>query len=328
MTIISHKNGVLIVSPTNYFDKKGGVETICRYLHYKCFKKNTHMVYNIYTLWLFLKSNNRPERILFFNIYNIFYPLYWLILKIWLPKACFEIQPSWHDPLLQGSTDKSKRDRFKTKLRFLWDYAINYWFIRLFDKVYFYSDYEKNHFNLSLDIDQVITAGPPIFFDKHVKSKNYEYVFVGRIARNKGLNIFLGLAEELKKKTFLIVSPDEIKHSLPQNVKIAINQDYKTVIELMSQSRILICPSYFESYSLVCQDAILLKIGVLASPHVQGKQHFHSYNHFKEFKSFDIHAIRQSLEYLEKTIDSESPENDLFVGKINKFDSYFTGGMS
>ncbi|MDC6462941.1 hypothetical protein PQZ41_03030, partial [Planktomarina temperata] len=99
--------------------------------------------------------------------------------------------------------------------------------------------------------------------------------------------------------------------------------DDEEMFSKLAASRILICPSYYESYSIVCQDAILLNLGVLASPHVHGKQHFFAYNYFKVFPKMNVDSLITELKSLEIVMQSEVADSKSFLNEASKFSGKF-----
>lgn len=309
---------MIVVTPRDVFKHTGGLETIVKYLKQGNNKNLFLQIYSLKTLLYVILKNKKNERILFFNIYNKNYVLYFFFLKLFYPQASFEIMPLWHDPILQSGVNNSKRERFKKFLRVCWDKYINSWFINKFDKVYYYSDYEA--YRLPSEKSEVVAG--PLWRSKYkiIKTKKkYDYVFVGRLSRNKGVELFLELAKQLPQHEFLIITPDLKELSETDNVHVLRQLEDEQMLQKISESRVLICPSYYESYSIVCQDAIMLELGIVVSKNVQGKQHFATYNFFQQFEKMSVEAIIEAINYLELIMKNEEADSSEFMVETSKF---------
>jgi len=110
--------------------------------------------------------------------------------------------------------------------------------------------------------------------------KKYDFIFVGRLAKNKGIDLLLEAAGKLKFKIInfklLIVGDGPEKENLKfkiYNLKLHDNvvlygwaKDSREVAQLLNQSKILIMPSYNEGGPRVALEAMACGVPVLATP--------------------------------------------------------------
>ncbi|KKU85346.1 MAG: hypothetical protein UY14_C0026G0008 [Parcubacteria group bacterium GW2011_GWA1_47_9] len=104
--------------------------------------------------------------------------------------------------------------------------------------------------------------------------KEYDLIFVGRLVKNKGVNLFLEAVKKLGLKT-IIVGDGPLKESLKFKVKSLKleNQiifhgwakDSQEVAELMNKSKILVMSSYNEGGPRVVPEAMACGVPVLAT---------------------------------------------------------------
>lgn len=125
---------------------------------------------------------------------------------------------------------------------------------------------------------------PAIYIDSEVFKpmdllKEYDLIFVGRLEKNKGINLLLGaldiLSEDynLKPKTLIVGSG-----SLYKSPKLKANQlktniyfhgwakDSLEIAELINKSKVLVMPSYNEGGPRVVIEAMACGVPVLATP--------------------------------------------------------------
>lgn len=110
--------------------------------------------------------------------------------------------------------------------------------------------------------------------------KKYDLIFVGRLTKNKGINLLLEAASKLKTQIsnfkLLIVGTGPLAEYLKfkiKNLKMQNNiilygwaRDSQEVAELLNQSRILVVPSYNEGGPRVVLEAMACGVPVLATP--------------------------------------------------------------
>ncbi|HXK40859.1 MAG TPA: glycosyltransferase family 4 protein [Candidatus Paceibacterota bacterium] len=110
--------------------------------------------------------------------------------------------------------------------------------------------------------------------------KEYDLIFVGRLEKNKGINLLLETASKLKAQILnfkmIIVGSGPLKESLKfkiKNLKLQDNimlygwaKDSLEIAELMNKSKILMMPSYNEGGPRVVVEAMACGVPVLATP--------------------------------------------------------------
>lgn len=111
-------------------------------------------------------------------------------------------------------------------------------------------------------------------------AKEYDLIFVGRLEKNKGINLFLEAIRNLKHQTpkikCLIVGDGPLKESLKfkiKSLKLDNNvtfygwaKDQKEIAQLLNKSRILVMLSYNEGGPRVVVEAMACGLPVLATP--------------------------------------------------------------
>lgn len=126
---------------------------------------------------------------------------------------------------------------------------------------------------------------PAIYVDLNVfkpmdLEKRYDLIFVGRLAKNKGINLVLETVSKLKVQnpTFklLVVGDGPLMKFLKskiENLKLQGNvilygwaKDSEEVARLLNQSKILIMPSYNEGGPRVVVEAMACGLPILATP--------------------------------------------------------------
>ena len=105
--------------------------------------------------------------------------------------------------------------------------------------------------------------------------KKYDLIFIGRLVKNKGANLFLDAAKKLNCKA-LIVGDGPMKESLKfkvKSLKLEDNivfygwaNDSEGIAKLLNESKILVMPSYNEGGPRVVVEAMACGIPILATP--------------------------------------------------------------
>ncbi len=119
---------------------------------------------------------------------------------------------------------------------------------------------------------------PSMYIDSDVfkpldLEKKYDLIFVGRLERNKGIELFIDGAKILNAKALIVGSgslSEEIKYKI-QNTKYDIHlhgwaRDSQEIAELINKSKILVMPSYNEGGPRVVLEAMACGVPVLATP--------------------------------------------------------------
>ena len=103
--------------------------------------------------------------------------------------------------------------------------------------------------------------------------KEYDLIFVGRLERNKGIELFIDAAKIINAKALIIGSGSlsaEIKYKI-QDTKYDIRlhgwaKDSSKIAELINKSKVLVMPSYNEGGPRVVLEAMACGVPVLATP--------------------------------------------------------------
>ena len=98
--------------------------------------------------------------------------------------------------------------------------------------------------------------------------KDYDLIFVGRLAENKGINLFLKAVKKLNAKT-IIVGDGPLKENLKLQGNIRLHgwaKDSAEIAGLLNRSKIIIMSSYNEGGPRVILEAMACGVSVLATP--------------------------------------------------------------
>lgn len=121
---------------------------------------------------------------------------------------------------------------------------------------------------------------PAIYVDLDVfrpmnLEKKYDLIFVGRLVKNKGVNLFLEAVKKLNCKA-IIVGDGPLKNKIKleiENLNLQENvllhgyaRDSREVAGLLNQSRVLVMPSYNEGGPRVVVEAMACGLPILATP--------------------------------------------------------------
>ena len=126
---------------------------------------------------------------------------------------------------------------------------------------------------------------PAIYVDSDIFKpmtlpKEYDLIFVGRLEKNKGIDLLLETASKLKAQILnfkmIIVGSGPLKENLKfkiKNLKLQDNvllhgyaKDSHEIAELLNKSKILVMPSYNEGGPRVVVEAMACGVPVLATP--------------------------------------------------------------
>ena len=126
---------------------------------------------------------------------------------------------------------------------------------------------------------------PAIYVDSDIFKpmtlpKEYDLIFVGRLEKNKGIDLLLETASKLKTQILnfkmIIVGSGPLKENLKfkiKNLKLQDNvllhgyaKDSHEIAELLNKSKILVMPSYNEGGPRVVVEAMACGVPVLATP--------------------------------------------------------------
>ncbi len=131
-----------------------------------------------------------------------------------------------------------------------------------YEKVIFLSNFAKNagiEIGIKRELTEVIRPG--IEFKKYrVKAKEGYVLFVGRLAKQKGLECLLKVAEELPNIEFKLVGKGEEENKLksvaPKNVSFLGFVTEDKLIDLYSKALIFCLPSIAETFGFVLLEAM------------------------------------------------------------------------
>lgn len=131
-----------------------------------------------------------------------------------------------------------------------------------FDKVIFLSEFARKE-GIKIGIPEKITKviKPGVDFKKYKLAKKEPFVlFVGRLAKQKGLEYLLSAAKELPEIEFLIVGSGEqgkkLRKTASKNVKFLGFVPEKTLIDLYSKALVFCLPSIGETFGFVILEAM------------------------------------------------------------------------
>ena len=124
---------------------------------------------------------------------------------------------------------------------------------------------------------QKILHAPSLYIDHGVfrplnEPKEYDMIFVGRLAENKGIDLFISAAKKLGAKALIVGEGSErarIQQEIEGHSNIILHGWAKDSIEiarLMNKSRMLVMPSFNEGGPRVVVEAMACGVPVLATP--------------------------------------------------------------
>jgi glycosyltransferase involved in cell wall biosynthesis len=186
------------------------------------------------------------------------------------------------------------------------------------------SEFEKNY---SIRPSHVITPGIDICkFSKEPSKKSIDVLGVGSLIPLKRYHIFLEIIGELKK-TFPDIravicgkGPEEKalkiqcgQSGLKENVLFTGELPYAEILQLMSQSKILLHPSSYEGFSGVCQEALGAGAHVISFCRAMN----HSINHWHIVRTKE-EMILKSFEILNSPQTEFTPMLDYLISQTSK----------
>ena len=311
--------------PTNPNKNIGGIEEIFKQLaeYLKINGINLNFIYPKKSKNLFLgkyhafpnpKINvNKDELVLVtghLTLYSIF-----SIFLLSLRKAKVHYFPFWHNPVLHAKNKPIKKifmlffDKLFLKLALKNCYRI--WYL---------STYEKNNL-IKLHNDQSKYCQYSIPLSKSFKKelgklkstpKEYDFLFIGRDAPNKNLNFFIDLASKNINKKFLAITSLQSKRILlPENLYIKSQLSVSDLLENIMKCHFLIVPSFYESFSKVCLEAIYAGLYVIGTDKIKGEEKFLKFDNYISLDKiedlYDLSILEQR-----KKIDIEEIKNSIF----------------
>lgn len=140
-----------------------------------------------------------------------------------------------------------------------------------YDKMVFLSNYARKA-AVDIGVDKKITEviRPGIEFKKYRSRKKEPFVlFVGRLAKQKGLEYLIEAARELPETDFLIAGRGEqegrLKSIAPKNVKFLGFVKEKRLIDLYSRALIFCLPSIGETFGFVQLEAMASECAIVST---------------------------------------------------------------
>ena len=130
--------------------------------------------------------------------------------------------------------------------------------------------------SLGVPKDKIIHI-PAVYVDLDIfrpmnLAKTYDLIFVGRLAENKGINLFLETVKKINCRAIIVGDgpmKNEVELSARSGGEITIHgwaKDSAEIAQLINKSKILIMPSYNEGGPRVVVEAMACGVPVLASP--------------------------------------------------------------
>lgn len=165
-----------------------------------------------------------------------------------------------------------------------------------YDKMIFLSNYARKA-ALDIGVKRKITEviRPGVEFKKFKARKKEPFVlFVGRLAKQKGLEYLMEAARELPETDFLIVGRGEqekkMKSIAPKNVKFLGFVSENRLIDLYSRALIFCLPSIAETFGFVQLEAMASSCAIVSTTPLE-------YSGIK-VKAKDTKALKKAIEKL------------------------------
>ncbi len=180
-----------------------------------------------------------------------------------------------------------------------------------YDRIIFSSDYAKKvglEIGIPEKITEVINFG--IDYKKYRAGKKEPYVlFVGRLARQKGLDFLIEVVKNLPDIRFKLVGSGEqekrLKSIAPKNVEFLGHKSSKELVDLYSHASIFCLPSVAEAFGLVLLEAMASGCAIVSTTPL-------GYNGFT-VKYGDYKGLKNALRYL-----IDNPKKALKMGRMNR----------
>jgi len=142
-----------------------------------------------------------------------------------------------------------------------------------YDKIIFLSEHARKEgikIGIPKRITEVIKPGIPHGFESYKMGKKEHFVlFVGRLAKQKGLDYLIAAAKELPDVKFLLAGRGEeekrLKSIAPPNVEFLGFVSQKELIELYAKAQIFCLPSVGEGFGLVLLEAMASGCAIIST---------------------------------------------------------------
>jgi glycosyltransferase involved in cell wall biosynthesis len=201
---------------------------------------------------------------------------------------------------------------------------------RGYDRFVFLSDFSRDlGVNIGIPKEKSIVISPGIDIEKFSPKKKEDYVlFMGRLARQKGVYDLIEAARRLPDVKFKLVGKGEeeaeLRRAAPPNVEI-LNVSFKDgqpFLDLYAHAPIMVLPSYSETFGLVIPEAMASGCAIISTVPL-------------DYKGFtiapgDVDAIVESIRKLrenQELAESMGREN-VGIAKKYTWDNFIKGMMS
>lgn|GEM_PF-4907019 len=167
---------------------------------------------------------------------------------------------------------------------------------------------------------QVIPNGFPEAKNLGGSEKQFDFIYIGRIDKRKGLDLIIKASKALMDKSnrfsVLIIGDGpwrgDMEHLIKRSgldrcVNLRRNLPYDELLELISRSKALILPSFYESDPLVIKEALFLGVPCITSDIAPFTERIVSGENGFLFKSGDYKALATLMEM---TLNLKAEEYD------------------
>lgn len=128
----------------------------------------------------------------------------------------------------------------------------------------FVSEFEKRIITKQIELPNSAVIENPVEFIKYDEEKKYDFAFIGRTSKEKGIELFLDLARKRPDKQFLIVG--DLNDVTSDNLSVTGWVSENEVDMYLAKSRVLVFPSLWpETFGLNVIKALMSGIPCLVS---------------------------------------------------------------
>lgn len=190
-------------------------------------------------------------------------------------------------------------------------YVEKFQICRDYDRIIFYSDFAREQgLQVGIAKDRTEVIYPGIEHDNYYMGKKEPFVlFVGRLAKQKGLDYLLQAARELPDTTFKLVGEGEedkrLRSIAPDNVEFLGFMSGQLLFDLYSRAMVFCLPSVAETFGIVILEAMASGCAVVSTVPLE----YEGFN----VSVGDVKALKTSLEYL-----ISNPDNTVELGRQNR----------
>ena len=235
------------------------------------------------------------------NNYNACFPSLIAGKMLGIPVVCI-IHALWRDKWLEmRGFIKGNVSRFVERFQLLHGY----------NRFIFLSDFSRNE-GLKLGIPEQLTqvVPPGMRYEEYrVATKENFILFVGRLAKQKGLDYLIQAAKELPSIEFKIVGTGEeeerIKSCIPKNVELLGYVSHERLLDLYARAPIFCLPSISETFGLVIIEAMASGCAIVSTVPLD-----------YEGRKIDIRNVEQLREAIRYLFDNRNV--CLKMGEINR----------